>query len=197
MIPSPGDTRSVASATMGLTRFWNIHVSATTWLLVVLPVKTYFWGSRWEKRYKKKKNTCSSFSNFTFIEIYLTFLFNIQNNLQEAWYQIVLYISIQIWWRFAIATLKNCLEESCRDLPLLLCAYRGLICKWDNHRNLSSLVQVMAFRLFGDKPLPEQIMTHCPLDPWEQTSQNLNWNRICFNSRKYIGKFHFVQASMW
>ena len=33
-----------------------------------------------------------------------------------------------------------------------------------------ALVQVMACRLFGAKPLPEPMLTYCQLDPWEQTS---------------------------
>ena len=33
-----------------------------------------------------------------------------------------------------------------------------------------SLVQVMACRLFGAKPLPEPMLVYCPLDPWEQVS---------------------------
>ena len=34
----------------------------------------------------------------------------------------------------------------------------------------SALVQVMACRLFGDKPLPEPMLEYCQLDPNEQTS---------------------------
>ena len=34
----------------------------------------------------------------------------------------------------------------------------------------SALVQVMACRLFGAKPIPEPIRPCCQLDPWEQTS---------------------------
>ena len=34
----------------------------------------------------------------------------------------------------------------------------------------STLVQVMACRLFGAKPLPEPMLTFCQLDPQEQTS---------------------------
>ena len=32
-----------------------------------------------------------------------------------------------------------------------------------------SLVQVMACRLFGAKPLPEPMLAYCQLDTWEQT----------------------------
>ena len=36
--------------------------------------------------------------------------------------------------------------------------------------NGSALVQVMACRLSGAKPLPEPMLPYCQLDPWEQTS---------------------------
>ena len=35
---------------------------------------------------------------------------------------------------------------------------------------LSALVQLMACRLFGAKPLPEPMLTYCQLDSYEQTS---------------------------
>ena len=34
----------------------------------------------------------------------------------------------------------------------------------------SSLVQIMACRLFGAKPLPEPMVVYCQLDSWEQVS---------------------------
>ena len=34
----------------------------------------------------------------------------------------------------------------------------------------SCLVQIMACRLFGAKPLPEPMLTFCQLDPYEQAS---------------------------
>ena len=34
----------------------------------------------------------------------------------------------------------------------------------------STLIQVMACRLFGAKPLPEPVLAYCQLDSWEQTS---------------------------
>ena len=37
-------------------------------------------------------------------------------------------------------------------------------------RTGSTLVQVMACRLFGAKPLPEPMMAYCQLDSLEQTS---------------------------
>ena len=39
----------------------------------------------------------------------------------------------------------------------------------------ATLLQVMACRLFGAKPLPEPMMTYCQLDPKEQTSVQFKW----------------------
>ena len=39
----------------------------------------------------------------------------------------------------------------------------------------SALVQVMACRLFGAKPLPEPMLTYCQLEFW-----SLNWNSVIF-----------------
>ena len=48
------------------------------------------------------------------------------------------------------------------------------------------LVQVMACRLVGAKPLPEPILAYCQLDPWEQTSEN----------RFKIHKFSFMKMHL-
>ena len=65
-----------------------------------------------------------------------------------------------------------------------------------------SLVQVMACRLFGAKPLPEPKLVYCQLDPWEQVSvkfesefypfiqENAFENVVCQNGG------HFVQGEM-
>ena len=34
----------------------------------------------------------------------------------------------------------------------------------------SALVQIMACRLFGAKPLSKPMLGYCQMDPWEQTS---------------------------
>ena len=44
----------------------------------------------------------------------------------------------------------------------------------------SSLVQVMAWRLFDAKPLPEPMLPYCQLDFWEQITYNLHQNSIIF-----------------
>ena len=44
----------------------------------------------------------------------------------------------------------------------------------------SSLVQVMACRLFGAKPLPEPMASHCQLGSWEQFQWNFNQNSVIF-----------------
>ena len=40
----------------------------------------------------------------------------------------------------------------------------------------AALLQVMAYRLFGTKPLPEPI--HCQLDPWEPNSLEFESKRF-------------------
>ena len=68
----------------------------------------------------------------------------------------------------------------------------------------SALVQVMACRLFGAKPLPEPMLTCCQLDSWEQISVKFELEFYQFHSRKCI-KFeiivcqnggHFFQGEM-
>ena len=41
------------------------------------------------------------------------------------------------------------------------------------HERTSPVVQAMARRLFGAKPLPEQMLTYCKLDPREQISYEI------------------------
>ena len=50
----------------------------------------------------------------------------------------------------------------------------------------SALVQVMACRLNGAKPLPEPMLTCCPLDSWKQTSVKFESEFYHFHSRKCI-----------
>ena len=52
----------------------------------------------------------------------------------------------------------------------------------------SSLVQVMACRLFGAKPLPEPVWIYCQLDSWEQVSVKFESEFDNFYSRKCIWK---------
>ena len=42
--------------------------------------------------------------------------------------------------------------------------YCGLATPYGN-KDLSTLVQLMACRLFGNKPLPEPVMVYCEVDP--------------------------------
>ena len=64
----------------------------------------------------------------------------------------------------------------------------------------SSLVQVMAYPLFGVKQLPEPMLTYCQLEPWESTSvkSESKWKiskkecEKCY--RKNVG--HAVQVSV-
>ena len=65
-----------------------------------------------------------------------------------------------------------------------------------------SLVQIMACRLVGAKPLSAPILEYCWLDPWQHTSVKSPSICIHFHKRKYISKRgldnggHFVLALM-
>ena len=53
----------------------------------------------------------------------------------------------------------------------------------------SSLVQAMACRLFGTKPLPEPMLAYCQLDSQEQISVKFESEFYHFHSRKFIWKY--------
>ena len=77
---------------------------------------------------------------------------------------------------YASATWKlttNVLRDWCVSSSSRSAAYIG---RWTE----SSLVQVMACRLFRAKPLPEPMLVYCQLDPWEHVSWNLNRSLIIF-----------------
>ena len=63
----------------------------------------------------------------------------------------------------------------------------------------SALVQIMACRLFGAKPLSKPMMGYCQLDHQEQTSVKFKKKYKTFHSQKCIWKYrlrnggHFVQ----
>ena len=65
-----------------------------------------------------------------------------------------------------------------------------------------SLVQIMAFHMFGTKPLSEPMLYHCQVNPSEQTSVKMYSKLKHFHSTKCIWKYrleyvgHFVVASM-
>ena len=48
----------------------------------------------------------------------------------------------------------------------------------------SALIQVMACRLFGAKPLPEPLLAYCQLDSWKQISLEFESEFYHFNSEK-------------
>ena len=50
----------------------------------------------------------------------------------------------------------------------------------------SALLQIMACRLFGAKPLPEPMLAYCQLDSWEQISVKFESEFYRFDSRKCI-----------
>ena len=70
------------------------------------------------------------------------------------------------------------------------------------HWTGTALVQVMACRLFGAKPLPEPMLTYCQLDPKKQTSVKFESQYKIFHSWKCIWRYrlrnvgYFVQGEM-
>ena len=65
----------------------------------------------------------------------------------------------------------------------------------------SALVQVMACRLFGAKPLPEPMLAYSQLNSWEQISMKFESESYHFRSRKCIWNYrlrmyggHFVEG---
>ena len=59
----------------------------------------------------------------------------------------------------------------------------------------SVLVQIMAWRRPGVKPLSEPKMTYCQLDHSKHISMKFYFKFNYFLSRKCIWKYHFVQGS--
>ena len=66
-----------------------------------------------------------------------------------------------------------------------------------------SLVQIMACRLVGTKPISEPTLVYCQLDPWEWTSVKYQWKlkhfhlEKCVNNRRLRNVGHLVSASMY
>ena len=64
------------------------------------------------------------------------------------------------------------------------------------------LVQIMACRLFGAKPLSKPMLGYCQLDSWEQTSVKFESENKTFHSWNCTWKYrlrnrgHFVQREM-
>ena len=58
------------------------------------------------------------------------------------------------------------------------------------HWTGSALVHVMAWPLFGAKPLPELMLAYCQLDSWEQISVKFELQFYHFHSRKCIWNSH-------
>ena len=60
----------------------------------------------------------------------------------------------------------------------------------------SALVQIIAWRLFGAKPLSKSMLGYCELDPYEQTSVNFQSKYKTFHSRKRILKIVCEMAAI-
>ena len=67
---------------------------------------------------------------------------------------------------------------------------------------IQSLVQIMACRLFGAKPLCEPMLSYCQLDTTEHISVKICIKQKSFHSSKCTSKYnlrnggHFVSAPM-
>ena len=59
----------------------------------------------------------------------------------------------------------------------------------------SALVQIMACRLFGAKPLSKPMLGYCQLDPYKQTSLKFESNYKTFHSRKFVWKYRLRNGS--
>ena len=110
-------------------------------------------------------------------------------------------MSLLAWSRLS----ANCLDDNTFG-PWVLLLYVWVIltllthiyCQW----TASSLVYVMACRLFGTKPLPQQTITYCHLDPGEQIQWKFNKITMFFVKKMHLkcrlrNGSHFVSTSMY
>ena len=63
------------------------------------------------------------------------------------------------------------------------------ICQWTEWQ----LIQAMACRLFGAKPLPEPVLAYCQLESWEQISVKFESEYYYFHSRICILNCHLLK----
>ena len=101
---------------------------------------------------------------------------------QCSWKNIVIKIS---GWALRHGTTRNVNSLRSSD------AY---MCPW----NIPTLLQIMACRLFGAKPLSEPMLPYCQLDPKEHISVKFYLKCDSFHERKYTqwNGGHFVLPSM-
>ena len=107
------------------------------------------------------------------------------------------------WQR--LCELTHCgLNEMVPTLPITFWSASSSLKKFEliSLKFFPPLVQIMACRLDGAKPLSEPMLEYCWLDPWEQTSVKYQSKFELFHPRKCAGKCHlengghFVSASM-
>ena len=60
----------------------------------------------------------------------------------------------------------------------------------------SALVQIMACRLFADKPLSKPMLGYCSLDPWEQIQCSFNRNSNIFVQENVFENVVYEMASI-
>ena len=115
----------------------------------------------------------------------------VMNMLRDGLYgEVLLYLNLELhwfrWWLVApggraitSGSLPHYLRLQCVNAYPPSAAYMR---QWTG----STLVQVMACRLFGAQPLPEPMLAYCQLDSWEQLSVKFKSEYCHFHSRKCI-----------
>ena len=93
-------------------------------------------------------------------------------------------------------------QTSCQRYTLRAIFLQMKIASDLRQHNIPTLLQIMACRLFGAKPLSEPMLPYCQLDPTEHISMKFYSKFRSFHSRKYTRKCrlrnggHFVSAWM-
>ena len=109
-------------------------------------------------------------------------------------------VPVMVWCRHATSHFLNQMLTKIRDTgywrinsSLSKAAYMH---RWIG----SSLVQILACRLFGTKPLSEPMLAYCKLHPWEQVSAKFHSKFKHFHSRKCLlrnGSHVDCSVSIW
>ena len=106
------------------------------------------------------------------------------------WWIPVIYLPIFFKWLIGSGSL---IRLSGEEVPGCWLSFNSpsaaYMCQWTR----SALVQVMAWCLFGTKPLPESTLAYCQLDFWEQISVKFELEFYHFYSRKSIWNCHLPQ----
>ena len=80
----------------------------------------------------------------------------------------VAFVFPSLTWQYSLAWQTLPVAEQARITPIFNSSPPSAA--YMRQRIRSALVQIMACRLFGAKPLPEPVLAYCVLHPWEQIS---------------------------